>query len=200
MTVRDELRELTHQRLLSAAEAVFHRDGYSRSTVGNIAAAANVNRATFYLHFTDKSDVLLGVLRANLADTPSYWHEIDLALVDGGRDALRASLNNTLHWYQQHGQVLRSVREAMASDLHLAELTQGNFSGFADEMTGYLASVDPDERDRAHLRLQLLIIQLDQLAYRIIVQHRQGIDRDVMLDELTDIWRLVLPAVRRPLH
>ncbi|MCU1689386.1 MAG: TetR/AcrR family transcriptional regulator, partial [Jatrophihabitantaceae bacterium] len=123
MTVRDELRELTHQRLLAAAELVFQRDGYSRSTVGNITQAANVNRATFYLHFTDKADVLLGVLRANLADTPGYWHEVDAALVDGGRDALRASLSNTLHWYQQHGAVLRSVREALATDLHLAEQT-----------------------------------------------------------------------------
>ena len=198
MTVRDELRELTHQRLLSAAEAAFERDGYLRTTVGNIATEANVNRATFYLHFTDKADVLLAVLRTNLADTPVYWREVDAALADGSRDALRASLSRTLHWYEQHGRLLIPVREALATDPHLVEQTEGTFAGFADEMSDYLASVLPAERDRAHLRLQLLIIQLDQIAFRLIVQRRQSIDREVMLDEVTDIWRLVLPAARRP--
>lgn len=197
MTVRDELRELTHQRLLSAAEAVFERDGYLRTTVGNITRTANVNRATFYLHFTDKADVLLAVLRINLADTPGYWRDVDAALVDGGREALRASLGRTLNWYRQHGPLLRTVREALATDPHLAAQTEGTFAGFADEMSGYLDSVAPGERDRAHLRLQLLIIQLDQIAFRLVVQRLQRIDPDVMLDEVTDIWRLVLPASRR---
>lgn len=197
MSVRDELRELTHQRLLSAAEEIFERDGYLRTTVGNITRQANVNRATFYLHFTDKAEILLAVLRANLADTPAYWHEVDAALVDGGRDAMRAALSRTLQWYQQHGGLLRPVREAFATDRHLAERAEGTFAGFADQMTGYLDMVPPDGRDRAHLRLQLLLIQLDQIAYRLIVQGLHGIDLDTTLDELTDIWQLVLPAARR---
>lgn len=198
LSVRDELRELTHQRLLSAAQAVFEREGYLRTTVGNITRAANVNRATFYLHFTGKADVLLAVLRTNLADTPAYWRDVDTALVDGGRDALRASLSKTLNWYAQHGRLLIPVREAMATDHHLIEQTEGTFAGFAEEMSQYLASLLPDQRDRARLRLQLLLIQLDQLAFRLIVQHRQHIDRDVMLDEITDIWQLVLPAAQQP--
>ncbi|MCW2605218.1 MAG: TetR/AcrR family transcriptional regulator [Pseudonocardiales bacterium] len=198
LTVRDELRELTRQRLLTAAETVFEHDGYVRTTIGNIAKLANVNRATFYLHFTDKPDILLAVMRMNLADTPGYWHEIDVALVDGGRAALRAALSNTLRWYQQHGRVLRPVREALATEPHLAEQTEGTFAGFADEMAEYLAGVAPGERERAHLRLQLLIIQLDQIAFRLIVQGLREIDREVMLDEVTDMWRLVLPAAHHP--
>lgn len=193
-TGRGELREMTHQRLLSAAQTLFERVGYSRATVAAITGAANVNRATFYLHFTGKSDVLLAVLRTHLADTPAYWREVDAALVHGGRAALRAALGNTLRWYEQHGPVLRSAREATAADRGLAEQTEGNFAGFADEMAGYLARVPQAERDRAHLRLQLLLIQLDQIAFRLIVQRRHDIDREAMLDEITDIWRLVLPA------
>lgn len=177
---------------------MFERDGYVRTTVGNITRAANVNRATFYLHFTGKADVLLAVLRTNLADTPGYWRDVDAALVDGGRDTLRASLSKTLNWYAQHGRLLIPVREAMATDPHLVEQTEGTFAGFADEMTDYLACIAPDTRDRTRLRLQLLLIQLDQLAFRLVVQHRQHIDRDVMLDEITDIWQLVLPAASPP--
>jgi AcrR family transcriptional regulator len=35
-----ELREATRTRLLSAAEEVFQREGYSGTTVGNIATSA----------------------------------------------------------------------------------------------------------------------------------------------------------------
>jgi AcrR family transcriptional regulator len=198
MTVREELREATRQRLLSAAEGIFQRDGYSGTTVGSIASSANVSRATFYLHFTDKSDVLMTLMRANLAETPDYWHEVDAALVSGDREALRASLRNTLNWYEQHADLLRPVREAMAANQHLARKSDGNFAGFADEMSGYLDRVPPHERDRAHLRLQLLMIQLDQLAYRIVVLGKTSIDREVMLDEVTDIWRLTLPGAGQP--
>jgi AcrR family transcriptional regulator len=194
MTVRDELRELTRQRLLSAAETVFERDGYVRATVGNITREANVNRATFYLHFTDKADILLAVREANLADTPDYWREVDSALVDGGRDALRASLANTLRWYEKHASLLRPVREAFATDTQLALQTEGTFAGFADEMSGYLAGLPSEQRAGAHVRLQLLMIQLDQLAFRLVVQRRRELDRELILDEITDIWRLVLPA------
>ncbi len=193
-TVREELREVTRQRLLSAAEEIFQRDGYSGTTVGSIAASANVSRATFYLHFTDKSDVLMTLMRANLAETPDYWREVDAALVSGDRSALRASLRNTLNWYEQHANLLRPVREALAANQHLAQKVDGNFAGFADEMSGYLARVPAQERDRAHLRLQLLMIQLDQLAYRIVVLGQESIDREQMLDEITDIWRLTLPG------
>lgn len=197
MSVRDEHRELTHQRLLSAAEAVFQRDGYSRTTAGSITRAANVNRATFYLHFTDKADIMLAVIRANLADTPAYFADVDAALVDGSREALRASLSNTLNWYEQHERTLGPAREALAVERDLAKKIEGNFAGFADEMSGFLACVPPDERERTHLQLQLLIIQLDQLAFRLVVQRWEGIDREVMLDVVTDTWRLVLPKPHR---
>lgn len=193
-TVREDLREATRQRLKTAAEAVFSRVGYSSATVGDIATGANVSRATFYLHFTDKSDVLMAVMRDNLADTPEYWREVDAALVADDRAALRASLNNTLHWYEQHTGLLRPVREAMAANPSLGQQTSGPFAGFADGMSGYLGRVRPPDRDRAHLRLQLLMIQLDQLAYRLIVLGQTDLDREGMLDELTDIWRLALPA------
>ena len=38
------------------------------------------------------------------------------------------------------------------------------------------------------------MIQLDQLAYRIVVLGQVSIDRERMLDEVTDIWRLTLPG------
>ena len=47
-------RERTRARLLAAALDLFARQGYERTTVAQIAAAAGVTEMTFYRHFGSK--------------------------------------------------------------------------------------------------------------------------------------------------
>jgi TetR/AcrR family acrAB operon transcriptional repressor len=47
----------TRNRLLDAAEDVFHRNGFARTTLGDVAQAANVTRGAIYCHFKNKSDL-----------------------------------------------------------------------------------------------------------------------------------------------
>jgi AcrR family transcriptional regulator len=195
-TVRDELRELTHERLITAAQAVFERDGYVKATVGNITSEANVNRATFYLHFNNKSEVLLAVMRRGLADTPDYWKMLDAALVTGSREALHAALSKTFQWYHDHEKLLPVGREAAATDLVVAQQANIQFERLADQMTDYLSRIPKDQRDDARLRIQLLIIQLDQIAFRMLVQHIGEGNREHLLDVLADIWMDVVPGVK----
>lgn len=49
----------TRARLLAAALDLFTRQGYDRTTVGEIAAAAGVTEMTFYRHFGSKDQLLL---------------------------------------------------------------------------------------------------------------------------------------------
>jgi AcrR family transcriptional regulator len=53
----------TRRLLLDAFGALMQERSYGRITVGDIAARATVNRATFYLHFRDKDALLDEVLR-----------------------------------------------------------------------------------------------------------------------------------------
>ena len=182
---------------LELARQVRRRTGLPLRDLGPVRVARRIDLLALKLQDRRSGYPLETVLRAAQQGWRVVAADVDYA-PRTGKSKVTGTVRGTLQWYQQHGQVLRSVREALATDPHLAEQTEGNFAGFANEMSGYLASLPPGERDRAHLRLQLLIIQLDQLAYRLIVQRRQGIDREVMLDEVTDIWRLVLPAGRRP--
>lgn len=197
-TVRDEMRELTHQRLLAAAQVTFERDGYARTTINGITQAAGVNRATFYLHFADKAEALFEVLTLNLVDAPDYWQRVGDSLVTGDRAAVRAALGRVLEWYQTHKRLLLPVREAMAAESQLAERSDGTFSRLAGDMTSYLAEVPAAQRGSARLRLELLLIQFDQLAFRLVVQELRSIDEARLLDELTDIWMSVLPTVGLP--
>lgn len=47
----------TRNRLLDAAEEVIHRNGLGRTTLADVAQAANVTRGAIYWHFKNKSDL-----------------------------------------------------------------------------------------------------------------------------------------------
>lgn len=51
--------EATRRKLAQAAQALFARQGFDRTTVDEIAAAAGVSRRTFFHHFESKEDVVL---------------------------------------------------------------------------------------------------------------------------------------------
>jgi AcrR family transcriptional regulator len=54
----------TRKRILDAAYRLFRRQGYSRVSMDEIAAAATVTKRTLYYHFTSKDQLLADVLEA----------------------------------------------------------------------------------------------------------------------------------------
>lgn len=56
-------RSTARQRLVDAAEACFRRYGLLKTTVEDVARAAEVSRATVYRYFGDRDELILGVLR-----------------------------------------------------------------------------------------------------------------------------------------
>ena len=59
----DPRAQRTRRLLLDAFGVLMQERSYGRITVGDVAARATVNRATFYLHFRDKDALLEEVLR-----------------------------------------------------------------------------------------------------------------------------------------
>lgn len=54
--------ESARERLIDAAEECFERYGVSKTTVEDVAKAANVSRATVYRYFDGRDSLILGVL------------------------------------------------------------------------------------------------------------------------------------------
>ncbi len=54
----------TRKRILDAAYRLFRRQGYSRVSMDEIAAATTVTKRTLYYHFTSKDQLLADVLEA----------------------------------------------------------------------------------------------------------------------------------------
>ncbi|HEX2166917.1 MAG TPA: TetR family transcriptional regulator [Longimicrobiales bacterium] len=73
---RSAKREETRRRLTRAAQRLFAEQGFERTTVNEIAAAAGLSRRTFFHYFEAKEDVVL-----------SRFDDIERALLDAIRTA-----------------------------------------------------------------------------------------------------------------
>jgi AcrR family transcriptional regulator len=61
----------TRERICIAAEELFIRDGYARTTIRAVAKAAGVAEATVYLAFAGKAALLDAVILRAVRDNPS---------------------------------------------------------------------------------------------------------------------------------
>ena len=84
---RDQRAAATRERILSAAETLFLRDGYTRTSMKAIATEAGVSEKTMYLAFSTKATLLRQVIQVAVqgdeAPTPPSEREEWRALVRG---------------------------------------------------------------------------------------------------------------------
>lgn len=188
-SVREEQRRLTRRRIVKAARQVFEQHGYGQASIGDITKAAKVNRATFYLHFTNKAAVFNEVYDTVRQDQSArYWSLLGHALAVGTVQAVRDWLDTTLAWWEDQAPLLPAIHEAMAIDPDVAALWKRELDLLADELHEYLEHFPQEQREERRLRVQLMMVQLDQLCFRVIVQKVFPLDRAALLDLVTGLW------------
>lgn len=67
--------QAVHERLLDAAEMLFHRDGVGRTGVDAVLAEAGVAPATLYAHFGGKDQLVSAYLQRRLDRWRIVWEE-----------------------------------------------------------------------------------------------------------------------------
>lgn len=60
--LREAQRDLTRSRIVNAARHLFYDQHFGTVTMDEIALAAGLRRSTLYLHYKDKSEILLEVI------------------------------------------------------------------------------------------------------------------------------------------
>ncbi len=78
---REQSRDQTRERLLTAAHRIFQKKGYVAASVEDIAAAAGYTRGAFYSNFRSKSDLLLELLER---DHDSVRADFEAIFDEGG--------------------------------------------------------------------------------------------------------------------
>ncbi|WP_328388632.1 TetR/AcrR family transcriptional regulator [Nocardia sp. NBC_00416] len=92
--LRERKKQATRQALIAAATQLFLRDGLARTTIADIAAAADAAPRTFFLHFASKEDVLFHYLEryGDAAVEAIAQLSPDATPREGVNDAVRAMI------------------------------------------------------------------------------------------------------------
>lgn len=79
-------RQPTRDCIIDAADRLFYRQGYERTSFSDIASLVRISRGNFYFHFKTKDEILEAVINRRLADTRKM---LDRWEVDGKNPADR---------------------------------------------------------------------------------------------------------------
>src|SRR5437764_10191454 len=122
MTPREAQKQLTRSRLVDATVEAFRLRGYAATTVEDIAAAAGVTRATFYLHFEGKLDIYREFGHSVRQEIDDIHDRLPAVAGGGRRPAIRQWLDDSfLLW--EHLKEFATIQEQVAA-LH-TEVREG---------------------------------------------------------------------------
>ncbi|MFC4536140.1 TetR/AcrR family transcriptional regulator [Sphaerisporangium dianthi] len=154
--LRERKKLRTRRTLIETAVRMFERHGYERTTLADIAAAAEVSTRTFFSYFSGKEDVVffdtrprveraLGVIASRLPGEPVA----DL-LLRVAREALRFDTEEAelvLELHPARTRLIMSVPALQARALHLLFEVQRELAGAL--LRAYPGELDPIEAGAA---------------------------------------------------
>jgi AcrR family transcriptional regulator len=156
-----ERREEIDERVLDATtELLVDGEGFTQLSVERIAGAADVSRSTFYVHFSDKTDLLTRLAERATADISVGADEWWLGDQSGGQDALRDVLLKLVRIWRKHEVVLRAITEVAAYDETVADFWRRRINSYAEQAARRL------EEDR---RLGRVAPELDPRATAFVI-------------------------------
>jgi AcrR family transcriptional regulator len=185
-TLRARQKRETRQRLIEAADRVFHRTGYQEATIDDIASEAGASRPTFYLHFRSKADVAAELFVEIDPEVRSFNERLD-ALESPTREQVRAWLVEIMEWFVQNRVRVGAYEQALAAEQRVAERWFGYTHQGIEAMPRYLERGGTANRETRRVRMLALILQLERLCYFTIVRGCP-VDREQVLDVLADDW------------
>jgi AcrR family transcriptional regulator len=192
LSLREEQKRLTRRRLIEGALASFERKGYAATTIDDIVEAANASRATFYLHFRSKADVIL-VIAETLG---RRWRELYADLAAGGRpsrEQLYRWLDGMVDNYETNRASLDAMSQAVAIEPEVAAVRLANTRESIAVIAESIQRWGAGEPDDARLRAALLLAQMDRF-FELWVIRAIPFDRERAVRAVADLWRTGLAA------
>ncbi len=181
--LRDEQKRFTRGRLLDAALEVFNDKGYAATTIDQIVAAAGASRATFYLHFKAKPDLVQQLTQDHQSMTIGLYESIPLR--GSSRKLTRAWVSRLVE-HLESDPFIGIYDQAVSIEPSLAEQYESTIERLSSRLVERL---DPPAKERAALTMQirLLLVQLERSAYFWLIGGWK-FDREVLIDGLTTMW------------
>jgi AcrR family transcriptional regulator len=126
---RTKRGERTRQRLITAARAVFEREGYADARLSDITTEAGTAAGSFYTYFTDKEAVLAAVLE-EVKEEMLHPHVEQVGHADTPATVIEASNRAYLTSYQHNAKLMRLLDEVANVDDQFHKLRQRRSTAF----------------------------------------------------------------------
>lgn len=195
-TLRAEQKEATRTRLMESAHALFTTQGYATVTIDEITAEVGCSRATFYLHFPAKLDILVALSVNGIVPSAfAFYEDLDQVLETGSRAEFTAWVTRAIEWFQAHKDMFRAWDEATVLEPEFRAIARHGILALPDSMPKYLARWPLEEQDEARLRIELLVTQLERFFTRWQMYDTIDVTAARATQVLTGIW---FPALTAP--
>jgi AcrR family transcriptional regulator len=195
-SIRDQQRTFTYDRLLQAATDTFAKRGYVATTIDDIANEAGASRATFYLHFRNKIEVVIALLGRSVERGTKRYHKLAEILLLDDPDSARQQLGTWLaEWlpvWRDGSDVHRAIAEAAALEPEVEEASLRNSEAYIEALDVYFRRLPASGRDRVRNRA-LLLEAMTRRAFSLASAGRSSLDDLQLIDFLTDLWWSTFP-------
>jgi AcrR family transcriptional regulator len=187
-SLRQEHRDATRRRVISAARKVFVKKGYAKATIEEITAAAGVSRATLYLHFDSKFALLAAATEKMRTETNEAAVLLLDVLIHGDRAELRNWVEWALRWYVSNRPMALAAAEAELSEDKPTELLRT----YLDRLEPWVETWPPELRTEARARFELCRLQMHYYMWG--KSHTLFPGQELPVDVFTEIWWNTLKA------
>lgn len=184
--MRLEYKAQTRQRLAEAAVVEFEEQGYASCTIDDIARRAGTSRATFYVHFDGKMELIDGLWDVARRPLTSLYRELAREKV---RDLtfLQSWLTRTFAFYEENRPRLLAIHQAISLEKELAEVYYQRLEELADFVTPLIHRRESMTDAEVHFQASLLTIQHERLC-NLWILRGMPFDRDVAIPVLAQEW------------
>lgn len=188
-TLRDTQKQMTRELLLNSALDVMTEAGYAATTVGMIAARAGATRATFYLHFASKLELVGSFV--DLTDrvlTRADDPPIPEMVASGDRESIRRYLVRKFDQWAEIKPYIQISMQAAAVEPEVRSIIDTWYDKAIGSMTQGLDAADRFAPEVRRARCSLAFGQLVFVSERWFLLGWNGVPREVMLEQMTGSW------------
>lgn len=190
--LRAAQKRMTRQLLLDAGVEVMTERGYGPTTIDQIAVAAGATRATFYLHFASKAELVRSIVeRTDELLTSADRPPLPEMVAANDPETIRAFLRRKFDQWPEIKPYMMISLQAAAADPEI----QSALDTWHDRAIGAMESgLDAADRfDPASRRIRCALA-FGQLIFMSQRWFRLGwtFERDELLEQMTAAWSELL--------
>ena len=190
--MRAAQRAFTRARIVQAAIEVFAEKGYARTTVDDIAERAGSTRATFYLHFKTKSEILTELISRGEQHYHRIYQQLSQVIAQHPTMAgVRMWLSLAMSEWKSIADLSRPVYEAAIIEPEVSAINTARYNGQIAELAGSLRDGAPNlSTADAEVYASILLAPLNYY-FQVFLRGTAFNERRV-LDAMASAWMAIL--------